>query len=69
MCHVPRTLAFVDIHVDNKLLVARIMISYFKMRVDNIVGKGETTDYQHFPLFVPCFRKHLFLQALVEVQV
>ena len=29
-------------------------------RIDNIVGKGENVDYQHFLLFSQCFSKDLF---------
>ena len=32
---------------DDNLNVVQIMISVYK-RVENIVGKGETADYQHF---------------------
>ena len=29
-------------------------------RVENIVGKGENADYQHFLLFQKCFQKSFF---------
>ena len=29
-------------------------------RVENIVGKGENADYQHFLLFLQCFQKASF---------
>ena len=41
---------------DNKLNVARIMISVSD-RVENIVEKGESAGYQHFHLFPQCFQR------------
>ena len=41
---------------DNRLNVARIMISVFD-RVENIVGKGENTGYPHFFHCPQCFQK------------
>ena len=35
---------------DNKINVAQMLISVFDM-IENIVGKGENTGYQHFLLF------------------
>ena len=29
-------------------------------RIENIVGKGENAGYQHFLIFLQCFKKHLF---------
>ena len=45
---------------DNKLNVAQMMISVFD-RIENIVGKGENTSYQHFLLFPQCFQNAAFL--------
>ena len=42
--------------VDSKFIVAKMMISPFDM-VENIVGKGENSGYQHFFLFPQCFVK------------
>ena len=33
-------------------------------RVENIVGKGENADYQHFLLFLHCFQKVFFSELL-----
>ena len=33
-------------------------------RVENIVGKGENADYQHFLLFPRCFQKAFFSGSL-----
>ena len=33
-------------------------------RVENIVGKGENTGYQHFLLFQQCFQKASLLKSL-----
>ena len=49
-------LAKLKAFADNKLNVAKIMISVFD-RVENIVGKGENASYQHFLLFPQCFQK------------
>ena len=37
-------------------------------RVENIVGKGENTSYQHFVLFPQCFKKAPLL-GLLEVGI
>ena len=42
-----------------KLNVAKILI-FVSDRVENIVGKGENADYQHFLLFQQCFQRLLF---------
>ena len=44
---------------DDKFSVATMIISVFG-RVENIVGKGENADYQHFLLFPQCFQKHFY---------
>ena len=41
---------------DDKLNVAKMMISLFD-REENIVGKQENANHQHFHLFPPCFPK------------
>ena len=35
-------------------------------RVENIVGKGENTGYQHFLLFPLCFRKLSFPEVWIS---
>ena len=42
--------------VDNKLNDAEMTI-FLHNRVENTVGKGGNTDYQHFLLFLQCFPK------------
>ena len=39
-----------------------MMISLYD-RVENIVGKGENSGYQHFLLFPQCFQKASFPEA------
>ena len=46
-------------YADDKLDVAKIMVPVFDS-VENIVGKGENADYQHFLLFPRCFQKASF---------
>ena len=41
---------------DNKQIIAEMMIPLF-IRVENIVGKGENADYQHFLLFPQGFQR------------
>ena len=48
---------------DNKFNGAKMMISVFD-RVENMVGKGENADYQHFLLFPQCFPKPSFLRFI-----
>ena len=43
--------------------VANMLISLFD-RVENIVGKGENTGYQHFLLFPQCFQNASFSRLL-----
>ena len=45
---------------EEKFNVAEMLISLFDW-VENIVGKGENADYQHFLLFPTMFSKGLFL--------
>ena len=40
--------------VDDKFIVAKMMISVFEW-IENMVGKGENADNQHFLLFPQCF--------------
>ena len=49
--------------VDNKLNDAEMMI-FLYYRVENTVGKGGNTDYQHFLLFPQCFSKLTSLGSL-----
>ena len=42
--------------IDNKLNDAEMTILLYN-RVENAVGKGGNTDYQHFLLFPQCFPK------------
>ena len=44
---------------DDKLNVAKIMIS-LNDRAENILGKGENADYQHFLLSQNVFKRLLF---------
>ena len=55
--------AFADdkINVTDKL-------NFILGRVENIVGKGENADYQHFLLFPQCFQK-LSLSGLLKVGI
>ena len=48
---------------DDILNVAKIMIHVFDI-VENIMGKGENADYQHFLLFPRCFQKASFSRSL-----
>ena len=48
---------------EDKSNVARMIISLLD-RVENTVGKGENTGYQHFLLFLQCFLKPYALGAL-----
>ena len=51
---------------DDEINVPQMMISVFD-RVENIVGKGENSGYQHFLLFFfpQCFQKASFLGSVV----
>ena len=40
---------------DDKITVTQKM-KFAWRRVENIVGKEENADYQHFLLFLPCFQ-------------
>ena len=44
---------------DNKMYVTKILKIGIR-RVENIVGKGENTGYQHFLLYQKCFQKASF---------
>ena len=45
--------------VDNKIILTKKLKSMLE-KVENIVGKGENADYQHFLLFPQCFQKLSF---------
>ena len=47
---------------DDKLNVAIMIIPVFD-RLENILGKGENADYQHFLLFPQCFPKGFSLNV------
>ena len=48
---------------DDKLKVTE-RLKIVKGKVENIVGKGENADYQHFLLFLQYFRKASFSGSL-----
>ena len=48
---------------DDDLIMAQMAQFFFDM-VENIMGKGENTDNQHFLLFPQCFQNTSFLRAL-----
>ena len=51
-------------HLQTKIqLLLKMMIFVFN-RVENMLGKGENADYQHFLLFPPCFQKVSVLGSL-----
>ena len=52
---------------DDKLKVAKIIISAFDS-LENIAGKGENAEYQHFLLFPQCFKKGLCGKELNNLQ-
>ena len=54
--------------VDSKFIVAKMMISPFDM-VENIVGKGENSGYQHFFLFPTMFCKGFSYTGLFKVVI
>ena len=41
---------------DNKLNLAKVIISACD-RIENILGKGENAGYQHFLLYLQCFKR------------
>ena len=45
---------------DDKIIVAQMLIPVFEDKIENIVGKGENADYQHFLLYPQCFQKASF---------
>ena len=49
---------------DDNIKFAKMMIFFVFDRVENIVGKGENADYQHFLLFPQCFQKVFFFLSL-----
>ena len=48
---------------DDKINVTQKQ-KFFLGWVENIVGKGENADYQHFPFFLQCFQKASFSKSL-----
>ena len=48
---------------DDSIKLAKMMI-FVLDRIENIVGKGENTGYQHFLLFPQCFQKAFFSGSL-----
>ena len=50
---------------DDKLNVTEMPISLCD-RVENNVGKGENTGYQHFLLFPQCFPKLSSLESVIK---
>ena len=55
----PKLKAFAD----DKLNITQ-NIKVFFHRIENIVGKEENADYQHFLLFPQCIQKLFFLQSV-----
>ena len=47
---------------DHNLKVIKMMICVLD-RLENIVGKGENTGYQHFLLFLQCYQKASFSRS------
>ena len=52
------------VFADNKFFVAFIMEIPVFDRVENIVGKGENADYQHFLLCPQCFQKASYIGSI-----
>ena len=50
---------------DNKFNFATMLISLFD-RVENIMGKGDNADYQHFLLYSQCFQEASFSGLLKD---
>ena len=48
-------------YADDKIKVAKMMIFVFD-RVENILGKGESSGYLHFFVFTQCFQEIFFTQ-------
>ena len=48
---------------DNRLNMNQ-KINFVLRRIENIVGKGENADYQHFLVFLQCFQKASFQWSL-----
>ena len=55
----PKFKAFAD---DKKIQAQKL--KFVLGRVENIVGKGENADYQHFLLFQKCFQKLSYQEVL-----
>ena len=52
-----------EAYADEKMNVTKI-IEFLVGRVENIVGEGENTGYQHFLLFPLCSQKASFSRSL-----
>ena len=52
---------------DNKLNIGKMKISLYD-RVENTVGKGENTGFQHFLFFSQCFPKSSSI-GLLKVRI
>ena len=50
--------------MDRRTTPQRYPLHFVSGRVENIVGKGENADYQHFLLFLQCFQKLCFSEVL-----
>ena len=48
---------------DDKINVTK-QLKFVLEGIENSVGKGESADYQHFPLFPQCFLKLSFQEVL-----
>ena len=48
---------------DNRLNMNQ-KVNFVLRRIENIVGKGENADYQHFLIFLQCFQKASFQWSL-----
>ena len=44
---------------DDKIILIK-KLKFMRKRVENIMGRGENTGYQHFLLFPQCFQKLSF---------
>ena len=45
------------VYADEKKMLFIFLCGGWRIRVENIVGKGENAGYQHFLLFTQCFQK------------
>ena len=54
------------INSTEKFLTLPTDLSQHPNRIENIVGKEESADNQHFLLFPQCLQKNLFLQVVTR---